>query len=87
MNFNALNGGNKMKINFKDAKPERIYQVGNVIRNGDDFYLIAKDFGDKYYYICLNQNFVSPSSETLKELRERAGDKDDILVNAEINVM
>lgn len=27
-----------MKINFKDAKPERIYQVGNVIRNGDDFY-------------------------------------------------
>ena len=47
-----------MKINFKDAKPERIYQVGNVIRNGDDFYLIAKDFDDKYYYICLNQNFV-----------------------------
>ena len=36
-----------MKINFKDAKPEDIYEVGNVIRNGDDFYLIAKDFNDK----------------------------------------
>lgn len=75
-----------MKINFKDAKPERIYQVGNVIRNGDDLYLIAKDFNDKYYYICLNQNFVSPSYETLEELVDINKDEYDVLADVEINV-
>nr|DAY71638.1 MAG TPA: hypothetical protein [Caudoviricetes sp.] len=75
-----------MKINFKDAKPERIYQVGNVIRNGDDFYLIAKDFDDKYYYICLNQNFVSSSYETLEELVDINKDEYDVLADVEINV-
>lgn len=76
-----------MKINFKDAKPERIYQTGNVIRNGDDFYLIAQDFDDKYYYICLNQNFVSSSYETLEELVDINKDEYDVLVDAEINVL
>lgn len=75
-----------MKINFKEAKQERIYQVGNVIRNGDDLYLIAKDFGDKYYYICLNQNFVSPSYETLEELVDINKDEYDVLADVEINV-
>lgn len=75
-----------MKINFKDAKQERIYQVGNVIRNGDDFYLIAKDFDDKYYYICLNQNFVSTSYETLEELVDINKDEYDVLADVEINV-
>ena len=50
-----------MKINYESDSSRNMYQVGDVIRNGDDFYLIAKDFDDKYYYICLNQNFVSPS--------------------------
>ena len=75
-----------MKINFKDAKPERTYQTGNVIRNGDDFYLIAQDFDDKYYYICLNQNFVSPSYETLEELVDINKDEYDVLADVEINV-
>lgn len=75
-----------MKINFKDAKQERIYQVGNVIRNGDDLYLIAKDFDDKYYYICLNQNFVSTSYETLEELVDINKDEYDVLADVEINV-
>ena len=57
-----------MKINYESDSSRNMYQVGDVIRNGDDFYLIAKDFDDKYYYICLNQNFVSPSYETLEEL-------------------
>lgn len=77
---------NKMKINFKDAKPERIYQTGNVIRNGDDFYLIAQDFDDKYYYVCLNRNFVSSSYETLEELVDINKDEYDTLADVEINV-
>lgn len=76
-----------MKINFKDAKPESIYQTGNVIRNGNDFYLIAQDFDDKYYYICLNQNFVSSSYETLEELVDINKDEYDVLANVEINVL
>ena len=76
----------QMKINFKDAKPERIYQTGNVIRNGDDLYLIAQDFDDKYYYICLNQNFVSSSYETLEELIDINKDEYDVLADVEINV-
>ena len=77
---------NKMKINFKDTKPERIYQTGNVIRNGDDLYLIAQDFDDKYYYICLNQNFVSASYETLEELIDINKNEYDTLADVEINV-
>lgn len=76
-----------MKINFNDEKPENIYQVGNVIRNGDDFYLIGKDFDDKYYYICLNENFVSPSYKTLEELVDINKDEYDVLADVEINVL
>lgn len=76
-----------MKINFNDEKPKDIYKVGNVIRNGDGFYLIAKDFYDKYYYICLNQNFVSPSYETLEELVDINKDEYDVLADVEINVL
>lgn len=76
-----------MKINFNDEKPENIYKVGNVIRNGDDFYLIARDFFDKYYFICLNQNFVSPSYDTLEELADINKDEYDVLADVEINVL
>ena len=75
-----------MKINFKDTKPESIYQTGNVIRNGNDLYLIAQDFDDKYYYICLNQNFVSSSYETLEELIDINKNEYDVLADVEINV-
>ncbi|WHS06293.1 hypothetical protein O2U01_00635 [Ligilactobacillus salivarius] len=76
-----------MKINFNDEKPENIYKVGNVIRKGDDFYLIARDFDDKYYFICLNQNFVSPSYDTLEELADINKDEYDVLADVEINVL
>lgn len=75
-----------MKINFKDAKPERIYQVGNVIRNGDDFYLIAKDFDGGYSIVSLKHNQVIGRYDTLEELAEDIKEDDDILVHAEINV-
>lgn len=32
-----------MKINFNDEKPESIYQVGNLIRNEEDLYLVVDD--------------------------------------------
>lgn len=76
-----------MEIEHKNQElVKNIYRVGNVIRNGDDFYLIAKDFDDKYYYICLNQNFVSPSYETLEELVDINKDEYDVLADVEINV-
>ena len=76
-----------MKINFKNSEFEDIYKVGNVIRNGDDFCLIARDFDDKYYFICLNQNFVSPSYDTLEELADINKDEYDVLADVEINVL
>ena len=75
-----------MKINYESDSSRNMYQVGDVIRNGDDFYLIAKDFDDKYYYICLNQNFVSPSYETLEELVDINKDEYDVLADVEINL-
>lgn len=76
-----------MKIKFNNEKSENIYKVGNVIRNGDDCYLIARDFDDKYYFICLNQSFVSPSYDTLEELADINKDEYDVLADVEINVL
>lgn len=80
----------KMKINLKTSKEkvEETYKVGNVIKDFDDIlYLVVKDVNRGYALIDLTDNEVALISETLEGLRERAGDKDDVLVHAEINVL
>ena len=87
MNFNALNGGNKMKINFNDEKPENIYQVGNIFRNEDNLYLVATvDTNAGYTLVNLSKNNIIGKYNTLEELAEDVREKDDTLVYAEINV-
>lgn len=87
MKFNALNGGNKMKINFKNEKPEDIYKVGNVIKkDGDYLYLITEDAISKYSIVNLTKNAVIVTSNSLEELIAAFADDGDVLVNAEINV-
>lgn len=75
-----------MKINFKDAKPENIYQVGNVIRNKDDLYLVVYDINGGYALVCLSKNDLFGRYDTLEELAEDAKEDGDTLVDAEINV-
>lgn len=45
MKFNALNGRNKMKINFK--KPEDIYKVGNVIKAYETLGILGEAFSNE----------------------------------------
>ena len=87
MNFNALNGGNKMKINFNDEKLENIYQVGNIFRNEDNLYLVATvDTNAGYTLVNLSKNNIIGKYNTLEELAEDVKEDDDTLVYAEINV-
>lgn len=77
-----------MKINFDEVDYKEMYKVGNVIKDFDDIlYLVVKDVNRGYALIDLTDNEVALISETLEGLRERAGDKDDVLVHAEINVL
>lgn len=87
MKFNALNGGNKMKINFK--KPEDIYKVGNVIKSyGNTLFLVVEIInGGGYALVNLTDNTVSKAYETLGILGEAFSSEDDTLVEAEINVL
>lgn len=77
-----------MKINFDEVDYKEIYKVGNVIRNSDNMlFLIAE--GSEYGYVLVNlsKNMVTRAYETLEELSEKFGEEDDVLVNAEINVL
>lgn len=87
MKFNALNGGNKMKINFK--KPEDIYKVGNVIKAYDNTLFLVVEIinGGGYALVNLTDNTVSKAYETLGILGETFSNEDDTLVEAEINVL
>ena len=77
-----------MKINFNDEKPENIYKVGNIFRNEDDLYLVATvDTNGGYTLVNLSKNMVTRAYETLEELSEKFGEEDDVLVQAEINVL
>ena len=87
MKFNALNGGNKMKINFNDEKPENIYQVGNIFRNEDNLYLVATvDTNAGYTLVNLSKNNIIGRYDTIEELAKDVKEDDDTLVYAEINV-
>ena len=77
-----------MKINFNDEKPENIYKVGNIFRNEDNLYLVATvDTNGGYTLVNLSKNMVTRAYETLEELSEKFGEEDDVLVQAEINVL
>ena len=77
-----------MKINFDEATFEEKYKVGNVIKDYDDnLFLVVESSESGYALVNLNKNFVTGIYETLEELAEKLGDKEDVLVNAEINVL
>ena len=79
-----------MKINYKTSKEtvEEMYKVGNVIKdhNGDLFLVVV---GEEYGYalVSLTDNMVTKTHETLEELVNVYWREDDVLVDAEINVL
>lgn len=75
-----------MKINFNDEKPENIYQVGNLIRNEEDLYLVVDDINGGYALVNLSKNDLFGRYDTLEDLADECANEDDILVDAEINV-
>ena len=75
-----------MKINFKNIKPEDIYEVWNVFRHKDYLYLLINDTNEGYAVVCLNKNNLVGTYDTFEELVEDVKEDGDILVNAEINV-
>ena len=79
-----------MKINFKGEKRiEDMYKVGNVIKDSTDtLYLVVEDSSeDEYALVNLTDNRVTNKYATLEELVDEYADEDDVLVNAEINVL
>lgn len=77
-----------MKINFNEAYFKEKYKVGNVIKDYDDnLFLVVESSEEGYALVNLNKNMVTGIYETLEELAEKLGDKEDVLVNAEINVL
>ena len=79
-----------MKINYKTSKEtvEEMYKVGNVIKaNGDNLFLVAKGSVYGYALVNLTDNLVTKTYDTLEELADRYGAEDDVLVDAEINVL
>ena len=79
-----------MKINYKTSKEtvEEMYKVGNVIKdhNGDLFLVVV---GEEYGYALVNltDNLVTKTHETLEGLVNDCWREDDVLVDAEINVL
>ncbi|MDW3023114.1 hypothetical protein [Ligilactobacillus salivarius] len=77
-----------MKINFDEVNFEEKYKVGNVIKDYDDnLFLVVKSTEEGYALVNLNKNIVTGTYETIEELANKLGDKEDVLVNAEINVL
>lgn len=77
-----------MKVNYESNSSERMYQVGNVIRNGDDgLYLMANNAKGELFAINLITNQVYGAYKTMDDLYHGVGDEDDVLVHAEINVL
>lgn len=77
-----------MKINYESDSSERMYQVGNVIRNDDDLYLMANNVKGELFAINLINNRVYGAYKTMDDLYRDVGDEDDVLVHAaEINVL
>ena len=77
-----------MKINCDEVDYKEMYKVGNVIRNSDNMLFLVAE-GSEYGYVLVNlsKNMVTRAYETLEELSEKFGEEDDVLVNAEVNVL
>lgn len=77
-----------MKINFNEVDYKEMYKVGNVIRNSDNMLFLVAE-GNEYGYVLVNlsKNMVTRAYETLEELSEKFGEKDDTLANVEVNVL
>ena len=77
-----------MKINFDEVDYKEMYKVGNVIRNSNNMLFLVAE-GSEYGYVLVNlsENMVTRAYETLEELSEKFGEEDDVLVNAEVNVL
>ena len=78
-----------MKINFekRKGKAKDMYKVGNVIK--DISYTICLVVGKndhRYALVNFTDNNVTEKFSTLEGLTNVYGDKDDVLVKAEINV-
>ena len=85
--INVFWGGINMKINFKNKKSEDMYKVGNVIKDiADTLYLVVGNNDHGYALVNLTDNNVTEKFSTLEGLANVYGDKDDVLVKAEINV-
>ena len=77
-----------MKINFDEVDYKEMYKVGNVIRNSDNMLLLVAEGSEcGYVLVNLSKNMVTRAYETLEELSEKFGEEDDVLVNAEVNVL
>ena len=77
-----------MKINFDEVYYKEKYKVGNVIKDYDDnLFLVVESSEEGYALVNLNKNMVTGIYETLEELANKLGDKEDVLVNVEINVL
>lgn len=77
-----------MKINYEGNSSERMYQIGNVIRNGyEDLYLIVNKPEGELFVVNLRTNLVYGPYTTMDDLYHDIGDEDDVLVHAEINVL
>jgi hypothetical protein len=77
-----------MKINYKSNSTKQTHQVGNVIRSSSDFlYLIANNEKGELFAVNLSTNCIFGAYKTMDDLYHDVGSEDDVLVNAEINVL
>nr|DAZ71493.1 MAG TPA: hypothetical protein [Caudoviricetes sp.] len=77
-----------MKINYESNSSERIYQIGNVIRNSyEDLYLIVNKPEGELFVVNLRTDLVYGPYTTMDDLYHDVGDEDDVLVHAEVNVL
>ncbi|MYY23714.1 hypothetical protein [Ligilactobacillus salivarius] len=77
-----------MKINYKSNSTKQTHQVGNVIRSSSDFlYLIANNEKEELFVVNLSDNCIFGAYKTMDDLYHDVGSEDDVLVNAEINVL
>ncbi|AKI03828.1 hypothetical protein [Ligilactobacillus salivarius] len=76
-----------MKINYESNSSERMYQIGNIIRNDDDLYLMAANPEGKFFAVNLRTDLVYGPYTTMDDLYCDVCDEDDILAHAEINVL
>lgn len=74
-----------MKIDIDEVSPTKkeIFQVGNVIDNDGDLYLVVKTW-EGYSLLDFEIDQVGRSYKTLSELAEEFGDENDTLVNVKI---